>query len=122
MGIQEAKKKEITYMERLVADVTLLQSQNDKMQILMVKAKAGLEGVQKSYEQIGRDLKEASSLLGTTDDLLRLTLWTRQRLLKKRVDEVVADWGHVVSACDDFLNAECTYSGIVEGVVVPKSA
>lgn len=121
LNIQATKKTEVVYMEKLIADVTSLQSQNSNISGLMEKALLALQDIQKVFEQIGHDLNQASGLMGSADALLRGGLWVRQTVLKSRVDEAVKDWRNVVAAADDFLNAESVYSGITDSVVPPKS-
>ncbi|KAJ4267184.1 hypothetical protein NW762_003285 [Fusarium torreyae] len=117
---QAEKETEKLYMERLIVDVELLDSQNKNIAKLMDSAKTALEGIRKIFEGIGNDLKEASSLMGNADSLLRGGLWVRQNMLVDRVNEAVADWRKVVTAADDFLDAEASVLGITDSVVPPK--
>jgi hypothetical protein len=121
LDLEISKKEETGYMERLIADVDLLQSQNTNISGLMEKAKLALQDIQKVFEQIGHDLNQASSLMGSADALLRGGLWARQNTLISRVDQAVKDWKNVVAAADDFLNAEAAFSGITDSVIPPKS-
>ncbi|KAL7755709.1 hypothetical protein ACKLNR_014236 [Fusarium oxysporum f. sp. zingiberi] len=122
LGLQADDKKEIASLEAVISAVNLLSQQNKTMSNQIAKAKVALTEIQKTFEEMGRDLERAAEMMGAAKGYVRKSLFARKTIIKARVNSAVQDYKDTIAAAQELLATDSNIqtSGITPDVDPPK--